>query len=73
MINSHYLDFVRKQNQSLSTVDASSKEEDKLILETLYTPFECKGSVERDHRDSLMDAACGTAVSPLVDHFNKAC
>lgn len=70
MRNIHDIDFVRKQNnQSFSTVDASNKEEAKLILETLYMPFECKGSVEREHRDSLMDAVCGPAVSPLIDNF----
>jgi len=54
-------------------VDASSEEEAKLILEALYTPFEYKGSVERDHRNSLTDAGSGPAVSPLVDNFSIAC
>ena len=73
MINIHDIDFVRKQNQSFSTVDAFNKEEAKLILETSYMQFEGKGSVEGDNRNSLMDAGCGPAVSPLVHNFSIAC
>lgn len=72
MMNIHEIDFVRKQHQSFSTVDASNKEEAKFIMETSYMPFESKGSVERDHRKGLMNVGCGPAVSCLVDNVDIA-
>lgn len=56
-------------NLSPHEIDASNKEEAKLIMGTLHTLYKYKGSVERDHRNGLMDAGCDPAVSLLLDKF----
>lgn len=58
-----------KINLSAHEIDVSNKEEAKLIMGTLHTLYKCKGSVEGDHRNSLMDAGCDPAVSLLPDKF----